>query len=164
MFPVAFWSWGICSPSKQFSMYCGSRVLREVQLKVIETEISGPSKENHYQGSSQGSRQNKHLAERQEISGAKFGAWAEQLSGWLRWCWSHWPVPQGCKGQWPPCTVRTPHLCDKSCKYHTQHWHIWGTAAVLNWVPLSPCWASWATLGTAKVCPQCTCPCDLGWI
>lgn len=64
-FPVAFWSWGICSPSKQFSMYCRSTVLRKVQLKVIEIEISGPSQENHYQSSSQGSRQNKHLAERQ---------------------------------------------------------------------------------------------------
>lgn len=46
-------------------MYCGSTVLREVQLKVIEIEISGPPKENHYQGSSQGSRQKEHLAERQ---------------------------------------------------------------------------------------------------
>ena len=71
-------------------MYCGSTVLREVQLKVIETEISGPSQENHYQSSSQGSRQNKHLAERQvqgfwstNMTGTKFGAWLAQFHDWL---------------------------------------------------------------------------------
>lgn len=56
-------------------MYCGSTVLREVQLKVIEIEISGPSQENHYQGSSRGSRQNKHLAERQAQGIWKHKVW-----------------------------------------------------------------------------------------
>lgn len=83
-FPVAFWSWGICSPSKQFSMYCGSTVLREVQLKVIEIEISGPSEENHYQSSSQGSRLNKHLAERQVQCFWSTSIWKAQSLG-LGW-------------------------------------------------------------------------------
>lgn len=160
-FPVAFWSWGICSPSKQFSMYHGSSLLREVQLNVIEIEISGPSQENHSTAppKAPGRKAGTRLPEHWRLKRVS-GAWSGQCHDWLEQRWLRW---QDCDVQWPPVKLATPSsatgphhntLCNRRGKIYTekwpQAWHCSSNAGVLNWVLLP--WASdWSLLASWAV-------------
>lgn len=147
-FPVAFWSWGICSPSKQFSTYHRSRLLRDVQLNVTEIEISGPLQENH-------------SAAPAEAPGRKAGTRVKRTSAarsgqchvWLEQCWLRW---QDCDVQRPPFKLATPSsatgphhnsLCNRRGKIHTgrwtEAWHCSSIADVLNWVLLPSAVRAW---------------------